>query len=516
MAGVAVALLLALVPARAHEPPSGPLPAVAERLAREAVAHYHLPGLAIGVVEDGKVVFVQGYGERLAGSGEAVDSQTLFKIASNSKAMTAALLARLVDQGKLRWDDPLLRHLPDFRMHDPWVTQNFQVRDLLIHASGLGLGAGDLMLWPEPNDFSRTDVLAGLAHLRPASSFRSHYAYDNLLYIVAGELAARVGGDSYEHLLEREVFKPLGLSRCRVGGFSRDAVGNIAQPHRRGADGNVPGQVDVEVVPEQVSAAAGGVRCSLDDMLTWMRNWLDPELTPGWLSTEQRRAITSLQMPMPVSERDRRWENLHLRGYGYGLRISDPYGQYRVGHTGTLDGMYSAMAMFPERRSGYVFLINGEADEARAVLEAALSRIIAKPGSGVAIESFALDLEHHRTAPAAAPAALVREKVVPTDVAGILGQYEDAWFGPIRLCPAADEVQWISLKSPRLRGTLWRADGRLLVAWDDPGIHGADAWLDPGEGEGGAQVLALQAIDPELDFSFDFQDLAPRRQRACD
>src|SRR4030095_17052635 len=132
----------------------------------DVVTRYRLPRLALGVVRDGKVIYT-----RTAGS------QTLFKIASNSKAMTTGVLARLVDAGKLRWEDPVTRYLPQFRMYDPWVTQQMQVRDLLLHNSGLREGAGDLMFWPEPNLFPRADVIAGLAHHKPEHSFRSDYDY---------------------------------------------------------------------------------------------------------------------------------------------------------------------------------------------------------------------------------------------------------------------------------------------------------------------------------------------------
>ncbi len=198
------------------------------------MSRYRIPGIAVGVIEDGKVVYTRTAGELVAGSGHKVDSESLFKIASNSKAMTTALLARLVAAGKLRWDDPVTKYLPAFRMNDPWVTREIQVRDLVIHNSGLREGAGDLMLWPEPNDFTRKDILAGLAYLKPEHSFRSRYAYDNLLYVVAGEVAAAAGGAPYETLLRREVFEPLGLSRCQIGSWSRDGVGNVAQPHRPG------------------------------------------------------------------------------------------------------------------------------------------------------------------------------------------------------------------------------------------------------------------------------------------
>ena len=206
-------------------------PAKVDTIARATIARYQLPGLAVGIIENGEVVFARGYGESVAGSGEAVDTHTVFKIASNSKAMTASVLARLVQQGKLRWDDPVVKHLPGFAMHDPWVTRHMTVADLLVHNSGLPEGGGDLMLWPEPNLFTREDIVHGLRYIVPAYGFRAGYAYDNLLYVVAGEVAAAAGGAPYEELVRRELFAPLGLDRCVVGEFDREALGNVAQPH---------------------------------------------------------------------------------------------------------------------------------------------------------------------------------------------------------------------------------------------------------------------------------------------
>ncbi len=148
-----------------------------------------------------------------------------------------------------QWDDPVVKYLPQFKMSDPWITREMRVRDLLIHNSGLREGAGDLMLWPEPNNFTRADIIAGLPHLKPVQSFRSGYAYDNLLYIVAGEVAAAAGGATYEELVRREVFEAVGLTRCQVGEFNRDAVGNVAQPHMWEGDRNVVLQRDPEDGP---------------------------------------------------------------------------------------------------------------------------------------------------------------------------------------------------------------------------------------------------------------------------
>ncbi|RZA19807.1 MAG: class A beta-lactamase-related serine hydrolase, partial [Lysobacteraceae bacterium] len=205
-----LALVLASAPLAQAGEPASPTPETIDAAVRATIERYKLPGIAVGVIEDGKVVFARGYGETVAGSGDAVTTKTLFKIASNSKAMTGAVLARLVQNGKLRWDDPVVKHLPQFAMHDPWVTQHMTVSDLLVHNSGLPEGGGDLMLWPEPNLFSRDDIVRGLRHIKPAYGFRSGYAYDNLLYVVAGQVAAAAGGASYEELVHRELFAPLG------------------------------------------------------------------------------------------------------------------------------------------------------------------------------------------------------------------------------------------------------------------------------------------------------------------
>jgi CubicO group peptidase (beta-lactamase class C family) len=184
--GLIIALTFGAAACTAHPPASGGAQPTQSSMERsidaafeDVYSRYRLPGLALGVVRNGEVIYTRTAGETITGSGQRVDSRTIFKIASNSKAMTTGVLARLVDAGKLRWEDPVVRYLPQFRMHDPWVTREMQVRDLLLHNSGLREGAGDLMFWPEPNLFTRADVIVGLAHLKPHHSFRSHYDYDN-------------------------------------------------------------------------------------------------------------------------------------------------------------------------------------------------------------------------------------------------------------------------------------------------------------------------------------------------
>ena len=488
-----------------------------DRLVDQAMARYDLPGMAVGVIQDGQVVHVATRGQLAVDAPDTVDADTLFKIASNTKAMTAAVLARLVQAGKLRWDDPVIKHLPQFAMHDPWVTQNMQVRDLLIHNSGLGLGAGDLMLWPEPNQFDRAAIIAGLAHLKPVTSFRAGYAYDNLLYVVAGEVAAAAAGKPFNQLLRQEIFLPLGMTRCQAGDWSPSAVGNVAQPHYRNAGGNVVGRRDGDWEADFPSMAAGGVRCSLGDMLRWSQVLLDPSLVPGWLEADQRRALWTAHMPMPISQRLRDWDNTHFLAYGYGWRLSDMDGQWKVAHTGTLSGMYSSLALLPDRRNGAVILINGEGEDARTALMQALLKRQTAPAAGHDVLHYAGLLERERAQrrseghvrPVLAPAVAVAAREFGADA----GVWNDPWFGQVTLCPAGAGIAFAAVKSPAMRGQVMRSAGRPWVQWQGLG-EDAEAWLEF-SGEGAQRTLRMRAIDPDIDFSYDYPDLEFRRVGDC-
>ena len=474
----------------------------------------HLPGLAMAEVENGRVVYQ--YVEGARGDGGRIDQDTLFKIASNSKAMTAALLARLVEQGKLHWDDPVRRHLPGFTMHDAWVGEQLQVRDLLIHNSGLGLGAGDLMLWPEPNQFTRADIIAGLAHLKPVSSFRSRYAYDNLMYVVAGEVAAAAGGKPYDQLMREQVFVPLGMDRCQVGAWSVQRVGNVAQPHAWRDGRNVVVNADAATSPDLTSMAAGGIRCSLRDMTRWVQVLLDPTLVPDWLGSEQRRTLWTLHMPMPLGERQRRWDNAHFYGYGYGWRVSDMDGQWKVAHTGTLSGMYSSVALLPDRKVGVVILINGEGENARTALMQSRLKAFTTAGSAPPATEYLAELKAEHAQDAAGggtrPSTAGAHPAAADALPRWQGRYRDPWLGPASLCPGKDGLRFSVDKSPRLQAQVLQAQDRWLLHWDTLGDD-AQAWLQPGDGT--SPTLDLRALDPDIDFSYDFQDLHFTRTGDC-
>jgi hypothetical protein len=399
-----------------------------------------------------------------------------------------------------------------------------QVRYLLIHNSGLREGAGDLMLWPEPNGFTRADIIAGLAHLKPLHSFRSRYDYDNLLYIVAGEVAAAAAGVPYEDLVRRELFEPLRMTRCQAGEFRLDKVGNVAQPHMRQGERNVPIRRDEAVVPVSTSAAAGGIRCSLIDMLKWITMWLHPDLVPpgsgasAWLSRTQRDVLWTAHMPLPLSQRQRRWDGSRFHAYGLGWRLSDVDGVLRVAHTGTLAGMYSAVTLLPEKKTGFVILINGDGSEARNALSQVLVKQITAPGAAPPLAFYAEELSRERALRSQQVEVDTppRQPAAPGTLAQWLGIYRDAWFGEVSICEREGAVRFSSVKSPRLTGDVMRAGDGLLVDWRDDSID-AEPWLtfSPAPEKGAPPALTLSKVDPNADFSYDYEDLSFTRIGVC-
>jgi len=166
---------------------------------------FEVPGMAVAIVKDGKIVLAKGYGVRKLGDPTLVDEHTMFGIGSNTKAFTTAALAGLVDAGKLSWDDPVYQRLPGFVMYDPYVSHEMTIRDLLTHRSGMGLGEGDLLFWPQ-STYTREEIIYKLRFMKPASTFRSRFAYDNLLYMTAGQIIPAVTGISWDDYIRQNIF----------------------------------------------------------------------------------------------------------------------------------------------------------------------------------------------------------------------------------------------------------------------------------------------------------------------
>src|SRR6266542_1490724 len=206
------------------------LPADLDAYVTRAMSAFEVPGVSLAIVKDGKVVVAKGYGVRKLGEPAAVDARTLFGIASNTKLFTATALGLLVEERKIEWDAPVARYLPAFQMWDPYVTRELTVRDLLVHRSGLGLGAGDLLWWPT-STYDRKEIARRLRFIPPATSFRSAYAYDNVLYLVAGELIEAVSGQSWENFVQSRILARVGMTGSNVRHSAAAAGGNVAATH---------------------------------------------------------------------------------------------------------------------------------------------------------------------------------------------------------------------------------------------------------------------------------------------
>jgi Beta-lactamase class C and other penicillin binding proteins len=237
-----------------------------DKLVERSLKAFDVPGISVGVIKDGKVVIAKGYGVRSLNTMQKMDENTLVGIASNSKAFTTAALGILVDEGKIKWDDKVRDIIPEFRLYSPYVTEEFTIRDLLTHRSGLGLGAGDLMLFPNGSDFTISDIIHNLRYLKPVSSFRTKYDYDNNLYIVAGEVIARVSGKSWTEFVEERIIQPLGMSKTAALFERLKDKSNVIDPHAP-----VNGKVQVvERDSVKVAASAGGINSNITDLLKWV------------------------------------------------------------------------------------------------------------------------------------------------------------------------------------------------------------------------------------------------------
>src|ERR1700734_3404285 len=243
-----------------------------------------VPGMAIAIVENDKATLTKGFGVKRLGSPERVDADTIFPTGSTGKAFTVAALGILVDQGKIGWDEKVIEHLPGFQMYDPWVTREMTIRDLLVHRSGLGLGAGDLLFVPRTN-LSRAESVRRLRYIKPATSFRSGFAYDNILYMVAGQLIEAVTGQTWEAFTAEHVLKPAGMTKSTTDNVARFATADRAQPHAR-LNGGLRGIGDQSRLDEREdlghnAAPAGGLAISANDMARWLMIQLNGGALPG-------------------------------------------------------------------------------------------------------------------------------------------------------------------------------------------------------------------------------------------
>ncbi|MDH7975946.1 serine hydrolase [Sphingomonas sp. AR_OL41] len=510
MVGGGAALLSAAVPARASPTTQGA--AGVDAIARRFLASFALPGVGIAVIRPGTTDIAAGYGIATLGQRGQVDAHTRFAIASNSKAFTAAALALLVEQGKLGWDEPVVRYLPEFRMYDPAVTQMMTVRDLLVHRSGLGLGQGDLMLFNTTH--SLQEILAGLAYLKPYRGFRSGYAYDNILYLVAGMLTERVSGRTWEDFVTGHLLVPLGM---RESGASRAGISgdNVAGRHARMGP-PVRGMGTLKVISpgtEDKIGSAGGIMASPHDALAWLRVQLRHGALPDGrrLWSEQQQAemwkpqIVTSSGPGPTPADP---AQPVLSSYALGWNVQDYRGHRLISHGGMLDGQTTAHALLPDLGCAVAVYTNQEERLVTAGLRNALLDLAigTTAVNWIAVTRGLIAKQEREALKAMGGAGPAAPPGGPSlRLAGYAGRYRDPWFGDAVIKVADNRLMLDLVKAPSAASVLepWGQDAfrtRFSNGWEDAVFSFAVK-------DGAITEITARALSPLADFSFDYQDL---------
>lgn len=500
---------------------SAALPADIDALCERARATFEVPGIGVCIVENGQVVHARGYGVRKLGEPAPVDEATTFAIGSCSKAYTAAALAILVDDGKLAWDDRVGDRLPAFRMYEPFTSQQMTVKDLLTHRSGLGLGQGDLMFWPA-SDFTRAEVVDRLKYLKPATSFRSAYAYDNVLYIAAGELVGAVSGQSWEDFVQARIIDRLGMQDTAPI-YGRLKTQDRAWGHGR-IDGPIRGTGHMQPISSTaqtaVVAPAGGVCASARDAGRWMLAQLAlGKLADGtriWSEAQGRtmfRPVTLIgASAMPQTNPD----DTHFVLYALGWSLQDHHGVPTLGHTGGLNGAVCRTTLVPERNIGICILTNAEEEGCHTALNRMLlDHYLGRPRVDWIAKAKEEDAKDKAAAieqaKAAAPPAGARGPALP--LKDYAGTYRDVWYGDVLVKPEGKGLSISFSRSPGMKGRLEPfAFDTFRTVFEDPTIENAyvSFLISP---EGKIEEARLKAVSPVADFSYDFQDLALKKVR---
>ncbi len=512
---LAALVLISVLPARAALPAAlADFDAYVDGVLRE----FEVPGAAVAIVQGDEVLLARGYGVRELGRPERVDERTIFAIASITKAFTASLLAQLVDEGKLQWDDRVIEHLPWFAMSDAYVTREMTIRDLLVHRSGLGLGAGDLLFWPATT-YTTEEVVRRLRFVPLATSFRSAYAYDNILYAAAGLVIEQVTGKPWTQNVHERLFAPVGMTGAKATSAEFRADDNAATGH---AKFDFKELRPVARLAWDNNPAAGGIYADVTDLSRWMRVWLAGGRLPAGADGAERRLFSAAQqtemwsmvtpIPLPKAPPALSEARPNFFGYGLGWMISDFRGRRMVWHTGGWPGQVSRLTLLPEQNLGVVVVTNQEVGAAfqaitYRVLDAFLGTgtkdwtaayaDVVRQGQGNADDSWQKML----TARAA-------DSKPSLPLARYAGTYRDAWYGDVIVQEEKGKLVVQFSRTEQLLGDVehWQNDS-FIVRWRDRGLN-ADAFLtfalNP---DGSIREARMEAVSPLTDFSFDFHDL---------
>jgi len=491
-----------------------------DAIVRQFMTRFEIPGIGIAIIRPGQPPLTRGYGVRKLGQRGNVDADTLFAIASNSKSFVAAGLALLVDEGRITWDQPVINLMPDFAMSDPNATRMMTVRDLLVHRSGLALGAGDLMQFPL-SDHKRAQYLPALKHLKFARGFRTGYAYDNILYVIAGMLIERLTGQSWEAFTTARLLRPLGMQTAFANREMLSTSNIVGRHARLGPPSRGLGALRL-VEPDEAlaSAPAGGIHASTRDIARWLevqlgrgrtsggrRLWTEARSNDMWTPHIITKASTG---PLAASPSD-----AVMTGYALGWFVQDYRGRRLVHHSGGLSGQMTQTALLPEQGIGLAVFSNTEDRlPVFALRSALLDHLLGAPAyNWDAWARTSMDKE----------AAEVRKLIGNGDFAAppggpslpldrYVGSYRDPWYGDIVVARRGNGLAIDFTHTPVFKSALEPFGPDAFRTRFAQGA-GEDAVVTFILANGQVTGMRMKALSPIADFSYDFHDLEPVRVR---
>ena len=461
VAGLMLALAPGALMAQAREPFVG-----MDAYIENAVRTWKVPGLGLAVVRNDSVIYARGYGVRDVGKPAPVTAQTIFGIGSSSKAFTAAAVAMLVDERKVSLDASPGTYLPGFQMYDPYATREMTVRDLLSHRGGLA--RGELAWYGSPND--RDEIVRRVRYLRPSWSFRSQFGYQNIMYIAAGQVAAKVSGRTWDEVIQERIFAPLGMSTSTTSMKQVNMSGDVAQPH---ADVNGT----IRPVPWRNidnAGPAGSINSNVAEMAQWVRLQLGrgmyngKRLISSRMVDEMHQAHTVIRTDSAARANN---PESHLQAYGLGWFLQDYRGKLIVHHGGNVDGFTALVAMMPEEKFGVVLLTNMNGTGLPNALMFNLFdlqlKAPARDWAGEGWKRTESAMQRAEVARARADSQRVQNTKPTLPLAAYAGTYSDSLYGDLTI---REEAGKLALEfGPTWRGTLehWHYDS-FRVKFDTP------------------------------------------------
>lgn len=477
----------------------------------EARKEWESPGMAVSLVMNDSVILAKGYGTLSSGSKTKVDAQTKFGIASLTKAFTAACIAILVDEKKLKWEDKVITYLPYFSLYNDYVTQNITIRDILSHRTGLATFSGDLIWYA--SKYNRKEVIEHARFLKPAYGFREKYGYSNIMYLVAGEIIEAVTGKTWEEFVKERIFDKLGMNNSNTGINLQKNEKNIAQPHAK-VDGLM---IPIPYVNWDNIAPAGAINSTVNDMAKWIRF----QLNKGKWNNEQlisQQAMREMHLPQTIDNVSLFSEALmpskHFNAYCLGWETFDLYGYKIVAHSGGLDGMVCQLFMIPEINVGGVILTNSATTLPYACMYQLIEYFIGDPAandwSKTYLNYYKNYEEYIKEKENEAIRMRNKDKMPTLAIQDYAGLYSGNVYGTCIIEYKNNQLQLRLAHTPTMYGSLehWEGDIFRIKLKEHPSLPYGTVTFQLDDNKQRVMSLVIDIPNPDFDFTeLDFNKI---------